>query len=91
MTQPPVSQFSQEKYIMNEGVVKPLKTRVDVTRTPYDRTAGRNVSQDFTRYSKRNVMDSAPTSRKVFIEPLAQREKSGPKFGSSLPKIEGGV
>ena len=89
MTQPPVSVFSQEKFKMNEGVVDPLKTQIDVTKTPYDRTRGRNISEDFTRYSKRNVTDKAPTSRKVFIQPLSDKDKSGPKFGSSLPKIDG--
>ena len=80
MTQPPVSVFSKEKYIMNEGVVKPMKAKLDATKTPFNRSLGQNELADFTRYSKRNVMTKSPTSNKVHITALTDREKTGPKF-----------
>lgn len=80
MTQPPVSVFSQEKFIMNEGVVKPMKVKIDTTMTPYNRSQGKNETADFLRYSRRNVMTKSPTSNKVFIQPLKDVEKTGPKF-----------
>ena len=82
MTQPPVSVFSQEAFKMNGGVVPPLKTKLDATRTPLNRMTARNEPADFTRYSKRNVTDASPTSKKVRVAPLTDREKTGPKFGS---------
>jgi len=36
MTQPPVSVFSKEKFITNEGVVKPMKVKIDETMTPFN-------------------------------------------------------
>ena len=80
MTQPPVSVFSKERFITNEGVVKPMKVKIDATQTPYNRSLGQNETADFVRYSKRNVMTKSPTSNKVFIKPLADTEKTGPKF-----------
>ena len=65
---------------MNEGVVKPMKTKIDGTMTPYNLTLGINETADFTRYSKRNVMTKSPTSNKVHIMPLTDNEKTGPKF-----------
>lgn len=67
MTQPPVSVFSKEKFIMNEGVVKPMKVKIDETMTPFNRSLGKNEATDFLRYSKRNVMTKSPTSNKVFV------------------------
>ena len=80
MTQPPVSVFSQEMFKMNEGVMPPLKVKADATMTPLNRTMGSRETQDFLRYSKRNVMVKSPTSNKVFIEPLKPHERAGPKF-----------
>lgn len=52
MTQPPVSVFSKEKFIMNEGVVKPMKAKLDGTKTPVVLTSAMRESKDFSRYSK---------------------------------------
>ena len=79
---PPVSVFSQEKYVMNEGVSKPMKVKFDTTQTPKILSLGVNETADFTRYSKRNVMTKSPTSAKVHIQPLTDRERRGPKFGA---------
>ena len=67
MTQPPVSVFSKERWIMNEGVVKPMKAKIDGTMTPFNRSLGMNEVSDFVRYSKRNVMTKVPTSDIVHI------------------------
>jgi len=75
-----VSVFSQEKFIANEGVAKPLKARLDTTMTPINLTLKQKETSDFVRYSRRNVLMKSPTSDKVFIQPLSDREKSGPKF-----------
>lgn len=32
----PVSSFSKEPYVMNEQAIKPLKTKLDSTKTPYN-------------------------------------------------------
>ena len=65
---------------MNEGVVKPMKVSFDQTKTPINRTVGRNEEADFVRYSKRNIMTKSPTSNKVFVSPLTEKERTGPKF-----------
>ena len=52
---------------MNEGVVKPMKAKIDGTMTPFNRSLGMNEVSDFVRYSKRNVMTKAPTSDIVHI------------------------
>ena len=65
---------------MNEGVMPPLKTKADYSMTPVNRTLGARETQDFLRYSKRNVMVKSPTSNKVFIAPLKPHECTGPKF-----------
>mmetsp|Transcript_39149 Transcript_39149/g.51211 ORF Transcript_39149/g.51211 Transcript_39149/m.51211 type:complete len:197 (+) Transcript_39149:2776-3366(+) len=80
LTNPPVSVFSTEKYIMNGGVPPPMKVTVDFTKTPFNRSLGLNEATDFVRYSKRDVSNRAPTSKKVMPEPLSEREKSGPKY-----------
>lgn len=69
---------------MNEGVSKPLKVKIDTTMTPMNRSMGQNETEDFVRYSRRDVMNQAPTSKKVHIEPLTQRERRGPKFGTQV-------
>ena len=79
---PPVSVFSQEKYVSNEGVSKPMKVSFDTTKTPVIMSLGKNETADFTRYSKRNIMTNLPTSDKVHIQPLTDRERRGPKFGA---------
>ena len=65
---------------MNEGVMPPLKIKPNYSMTPLNRTMGSRETQDFIRYSKRNVMVTSPTSNKVFIEPLKPHEKTGAKF-----------
>ena len=65
---------------MNEGVMPPLKTKANYSMTPLNRTMGSRETQDFLRYSKRNVMVVSPCSNKVFVEPLKPHERAGPKF-----------
>lgn len=84
LTNPPVAMFSEQKYIMNEGVMKPMKAKFDVTKTPLNRSMGANEAMDFVRYARRDVMNQASTSKKVRIEPLTERERRGPKFGSQV-------
>ena len=72
MTQPPVSVSSQEKFIANEGVVPPLKTKLDTTHTPYNVTVGAKETQDFLRYSRRNVTTKSPTSQKISFRQLRE-------------------
>ena len=65
---------------MNEGVVKPLKTKLDSTKTPHNRLLGHAETKDFVRYSKGNVMEkSVKWSPK--IEAMQPEEKKGPKWG----------
>ena len=87
LSNPPVSQFSlNEKFVLNEGVVAPLKVRLDTTKTPQRLRSNQHEEMDFVRYSRRGVMHKSPTSRKVFHEPLTERERHSPKFGK-LPEI----
>ena len=44
---------------MNEGVVKPLKAKLDTTKTPHNRLLGHGETKDFVRYSKDNVMEKS--------------------------------
>ncbi len=69
---------------MNEGVMKPMKAKLDVTKTPLNRSMGANESMDFVRYARRDVMNQGASSKKVRIEPLTDRERRGPKFGSQV-------
>ena len=74
--QPPVSVFSQETYIMNEGVVKPLKTNLDTTKTPHNRLLGHQETKDFSRYSKFEMLNKG-----MKINPVGEGDKTGPKWG----------
>ena len=74
--QPPVSVFSQETYIMNEGVVKPLKTKLDNTKTPHNRLLGHQETKDFQRYSKFEMLNKG-----MKINPVGEGDKTGPKWG----------
>lgn len=77
--QAPVSSLSlQEAYIMNEGKIKALKTKIDLGQTPILKGTQAHETKDFERY--RQVI-SSPTSKKVFISPLGAQEKVGPKWG----------
>ena len=69
----------QEQYIMNEGVMKPLKTKIDLNQTPVLKGSTVHETKDFERYRKVN---NKPTSTKIFIKPVGQNEKTGPKWGS---------
>ena len=67
LTNPPVAMFSQEKYVMNEFVMKPLKTKLDTTKTPMNRSMGAKETLDFVRYAKRDVSNKTAVSKKVTI------------------------
>ena len=71
----------KEPYIMNEGAIKPLKTKLDATKTPYNRASGYPEQRDFNRYTKSNVLSKNP-SCKVPIRPLSNFEKVGAKWGA---------
>jgi hypothetical protein len=78
----PVSCFAKEEYVMNENVVKPLKTKIDTNFTPMNMLTGKKEERDFVRYTKQNVGTKEATSRKVFIQPVVGGEKTGPKWGA---------
>jgi hypothetical protein len=59
--QPPVSVFSKEQYIMNEGVVKPMKTKLDDTKTPHNRLLGHAETKDFVRYGRHEKLNKGFT------------------------------
>lgn len=59
-----------------------MKVQFDTTMTPMNRSMGVRETSDFVRYARRDVMNNGPSSRKVSIEPLTDRERRGPKFGS---------
>lgn len=82
LTNPPVSSFSLGKFVNNERHSSPIKVKMDLTKTPFDRKKGANEMSDFTRYTRRDVSNSAATSKKVKMVPLTETEKSGPKYGS---------
>ena len=61
---------------MNEGVVKPLKAKLDTTKTPVNRLLGSQETKDFVRYTKPNISDkSVKWSPK--IESMKPEEKKG--------------
>ena len=61
---------------MNEGVVKPMKAKLDTTKTPVNRLLGSQETKDFVRYTKPNISDkSVKWSPK--IEPMKPEEKQG--------------
>ena len=65
---------------MNEGVVKPLKAKLDTTKTPVNRLLGSQETKDFVRYTKPNISDkSVKWSPK--IEPMKPEEKQGAQWG----------
>lgn len=85
LTNPPVSVFSTEQFKMNGGVPEPMKATMNLDMTPYRHNTNVHETQDFLRYSKRDIMNKAvPTSKKVHIEPLSANEKSGPKYYSAV-------
>ena len=66
----PVSSLMKEQYIMNEQAIKPIKTKLDSTKTPYNRNLGKTEVKDFARYSKHSgSVTQVPTSR-IPIKPL---------------------
>ena len=66
LSNPPVSQFANEPYIMNEGIeATKLKVSLDLSKTPFVRSKGRYEDSDFKRYSKHDIMNNSPRSRKV--------------------------
>ena len=56
LSNPPVTQFFAEKFIMNEGLqVTKLKASLDLSKTPFVRSKGRYETLDFSRYSRRDI------------------------------------
>ena len=65
---------------MNEGVVKPMKAKLDTTKTPVNRLLGSQETKDFVRYTKPNISDkSVKWSPK--IEAMKPEEKQGAMWG----------
>lgn len=78
----PVSALMNEPYVMNEQAIKPLKTKVDFTQTPFKKETGERESQDFLRYSRSSAgILVKNSSSRIPILPLTEAEKVGPKFG----------
>lgn len=74
----PVSSLSlQEQYVMGEGAMKPLKTKIDLAQTPLVRGTKDHETKDFERFKLEN---NKLLSSKVFISPLADHERTGPKW-----------
>ena len=65
---------------MNEGTIKPIKTKLDTTKTPYNHREGVSEVRDFVKYTKTNPLTSNQISR-IPIKPMTSAEKCGPKFG----------
>ena len=61
---------------MNEGVVKPLKTKLDTTKTPHNRLLGHQETKDFLRYGKHEKLNKG-----ACIIPIQNDEKVGPRWG----------
>ena len=59
LTNPPVSVFSTEQFKMNGGVPEPMKATMNLDMTPYKHNTGLHETQDFLRYSKRDIMNKA--------------------------------
>ena len=66
---------------MNEGVVKPMKAKLDSTKTPINRLLGSQETKDFVRYTKPNVSDKT-VKWSPKIEPIRAEEKVGVKWGN---------
>ena len=66
---------------MNEGVVKPLKTKLDNTKTPVNRLLGSQETKDFVRYTKPNISDKT-VKWSPKIEPIKPEEKKGVQWGN---------
>ena len=52
----PVSAMMKEPYVMNEQAPKPLKNKLDTTKTPLNRREGQLEVRDFAKYSKANPL-----------------------------------
>ena len=65
-----------------------MKVKLDTTKTPQKLRSIQHEDMDFVRYSRRGIMHKSPTSRKVYHEPLTEREMKSPKFGKLLPEIQ---
>ena len=81
MKEMPVSALMREPYIMNEGAIKPLKTKLDKTMTPFRKDTGTREVNDFTLYQRQSASILAKSSVcRTPIRPLEPMEKVGPKF-----------
>ena len=79
----PVSSLMKEPYIMNENSMKPIKTKLDLSKTPYNPKTGQSAVGDFNRFSGSNMLSKNPAS-KVRIRPMTIIEKVGPKYGKVM-------
>jgi len=52
--------------------------------TPIIVKTGVREEKDFARYTRDNVGNKAPTSTKVFIQPVSPLDKVGPKWGNKV-------
>ena len=68
---------------MNENKMKPIKTKLDMSKTPYNPKTGQSALGDFDRYSGVNMLSKNPAS-KIPIRPLTIIDKVGPKYGKAL-------
>jgi hypothetical protein len=64
--------------------MKPLKSKINLNMTPIIVKTGVREEKDFARYTRDNVGNKAPTSTKVFIQPVSPLDKVGPKWGSKV-------
>ena len=78
----PVSSMMKEPFIMNEQAIKPIKTTLDKTKTPYNRQLGHSEVKDFVRYSRPGAMQRNASTR-IPIRAVTDLEKVGPKYGKA--------
>ena len=62
---------------MNEGVVEPLKTKLDTTKTPHNRLLGNQETKDFLRYDKHQKLNKG-----FKINAVSDSEKTGAVWGN---------
>ena len=85
LANPPVSVFSKESFKQNEYALQPMKTQLDTTKTPLNRSLNMPEQRDFVRYSRQNIVYGSPTSAKRQVSPLKDSERIGPKFAAVSP------
>ena len=76
----PISAMMSEPYIQNETEIKPLKAKLDLSKTPVIKRTGVNEAKDFVRYTRINVLTNQSASR-IPIRKLDPIERTGAKYG----------